>query len=71
MMQLQSEKIMIIFGVFHITNFSPGMFKFVPTIVYIYRDGQQLLSNKIQIYSDISHAVQFNPSKIQVSLAFV
>ena len=44
MMQLQSEKI---FGVFHITNFSPGMFKFVPIIVYIYRNGLQLRSNEI------------------------
>ena len=71
MMQLQSEKIVIIFGVFHISNFSPGMFKFVPIIVYIYRDGLQLRSNKIQVYSNIFHIVHFNPNKIQVSLAFV
>ena len=71
MMQLQSEKIMIILGVFHISNFIPGMFKFVPIIVYIYRDRLQLRSNKIQVYSDIFYIVQFNPSKIQVSLAFV
>ena len=71
MMQLQSGKIVIIFGVFHISNFNPGMFKFVPLIVYIYSNGLQLRSNKIQVYSDIFHIVQFNPSKIQVPLAFV